>query len=53
MEIAKDVQETHWGPNGDGSGLKGAKQLFLEEVWAGKMTIDEAIEKAKKRDKNS
>lgn len=44
MEIAKDVQETHWGPNGDGSGLKGAKQLFLEEVWAGKMTMEECVE---------
>ena len=44
MELAKDTQETHWGPNGDSAGLKGAKTLFLEDVWSGKMTMEECVE---------
>jgi len=28
------------------AGLKDIKVLFLEDVWSGKMTIDEALEKA-------
>jgi len=46
MELTKDTTETHWGPNCDMAGLKDIKVLFLEDVWSGKMTIDEALEKA-------
>ncbi len=43
MEISKDVREANWGPKTDTAGLRTLKALFLEDVWSGKMTIDEAI----------
>ncbi len=46
MELAKNVTETHWGPNCDMAGLKSLKTLFLEDVWSGKMSLDDAIAQA-------
>ncbi len=43
MELTKDVTETHWGPNCDMAGLKDMKKLFLEDVWSGNMSLDDAI----------
>lgn len=48
MELAKDTQESHWGPSCDMAGVKALKALFLEDVWSGNMTIDEALEQGLK-----
>jgi multiple sugar transport system substrate-binding protein len=42
-KLIPDASEVHWGPNCDMAGLKGMQTLFLEDVWSGKMTIDDAI----------
>ena len=46
MELAKNVTETHWGPNCDMAGLKNMQKLFLEDVWSGNMSLDDAIAQA-------
>ena len=43
MELTKDVSEVHWGPECDMAGLKSLKTLFLEDVWSGNMSLDDAI----------
>ena len=43
LEISKDIREANWGPKTDTAGLRTLQTLFLEDVWSGKITIDEAI----------
>lgn len=46
LEISKNVAEPMSSPKSDSAGLKGIKELFLEDVWSGKITVDEMAEKA-------